>query len=110
MAFILVMLEDVVVFILLLAASPLVAILLTGHFVLSSIASTCDSLCLLFSDALYLVLGVSSGFSSNFSSLAQIVSSNIMVTQYAAAWIAYQTTVGLPKYGARYCCIGIGAR
>jgi hypothetical protein len=86
MAFTLVILEDVVVFILV-----LVVILLTGHFVLSSIG---NSLCLLFSDALNLVLGV---FPQNFSSLAnqshQSVSPYITVTQYAAAqWIACQTS------------------
>jgi O-antigen/teichoic acid export membrane protein len=101
--------EDIILFLWLLAARPLVTIFKAGFIFLSSIASeaVCNFLGTLSSDVLNLVLGSS----SSVCSLSRGVLSNVTVTAYGEVWTKYQTTIGLPsRRGIRYPCPGVGAR
>ena len=103
------MLGDIIVLVLLLAASPLIVTLSSGLLVLRFFVALGNCLGLVVSHVLRCLPPIMSLLSSTFSNLAQGVSRDFTFAEYAAAWHSSQATVGLPQYGSRYHGPPLGA-
>ncbi len=104
------MLGDIIVLVLLLAASPLIVTLSSGLLVLQFlVVPLCNCLGSVVSYVLCCLPAILLTLSSTFLNLAQGFSKDFTVTEYTAAFLSYQATVRLPQYGTRYHGLTLGA-